>query len=52
MFTWGIAWSHELCKIWDVMLALPKSSSLSDIMLCHWTNSSHVSKDHSAIEKS
>jgi len=24
MLAWGIVWSQELCKIWGVMMALPK----------------------------
>ena len=40
VFMWGVAWSQELCKIQFIFW----------FTLCHWTNSSHVSKDHSAVE--
>jgi len=40
VFMWDIAWSQELSKIQFLFWST----------LCHWTNSSHVSKDHSAVE--
>ena len=34
-----------------VIVALPKIQFVFLFTLCHWTNISRVSKDHSAVEK-
>jgi len=49
ILTWGIVWSQELCKFW-VLWYYQRFSSCSDITPCHWTNSSHASKDHNPFE--